>query len=371
MATLLIEYGGLVLKNPVIVAAGPWSRNGVAIQRSIDAGAGAVVTETITMDVRHNPSPRLFGDAHGDQLFNTTLYSDVHLEQWERDFESLRRGDCKLIASIWGSSPSELSYLAGRVERMGADAIEVSISAPLGTRDEALNSYPQEICDYIRAVAETVDIPVFIKLSYEAANSRGFTDSLARSGVNGVTAIDSLKGLNGVDLEKRRVQMATYGGYSGAPIKPVALATITTLKQVTNLPLCGCGGIQTAENVLEFMMLGAQCTQLASVILREGYGVISHILNDLEIWLAEHNCNSVSEIIGQALNSLHPFEDIPPRPLVAKLTGDCDGCGSCIKSCMYDALYCTDNRLQILPDQCTGCGMCVSVCSRKAMQLGW
>lgn len=371
MATLFTQYAGLELKNPIIVAAGPWSRNGAAIQRSIDAGAGAVVTETITMDVRHNPSPRLFGDAHGDQLFNTTLYSDMHLEQWERDFESLRRGDCKLIASIWGSSPSELSYLAGRVERMGADAIEVSISAPLGTRDEALNSYPQEICGYIRAVAETVDIPVFVKLSYEAANSRGFTDSLARSGVDGVTAIDSLKGLNGVDLENRRVQMATYGGYSGAPIKPVALATITTLKQVTNLPLCGCGGIQTAEHVLEFLMLGAHSVQLASVILREGYGTISRILKDLEGWLTAHHCHAVEELVGQALDSLQPFEDIPPRPLVARLTGDCDDCGRCTKSCLYGALRYANNNLDVLPDQCAGCGMCVSVCPQKALQLGW
>lgn len=369
MVSLRTDYAGLALKNPVMVAAGPWSRSGEAIQRAIDAGAGAVVTETITMDARRNPSPRLFWDARREQLFNTTLYSDLHLEQWERDFECLRRGECKIIASIWGSSPSEVSYLAGRVERMGADAVEISISAPLGTRDEALNNYPEEICDDIRAAVETVEIPVFIKLSYEAANSRGFTDSLARSGVCGVTAIDSLKGLNGVDLENCRVEMGTYGGYSGAPIKPVALATVTTLKQVVDVPLCGCGGIQTAEDALEFLMLGARSVQLASVLLREGYGRITRLLEDLESWLERHHYRSADEVVGQALPSLQPFEDILPRPLTARLVGPCDGCGRCVRSCLYQALRCENGRLEIHGERCAGCGMCVSVC--PALRLGW
>ena len=162
------EYAGLKLKNPIIVAAGPWSRDGASIQRSIDAGAAAVVTETITLEANQNPSPRLYLSGAG-QLFNTTLFSGIHLEQWEQEFEALQRGDCKIIASIWGNTPSELAYLAGKVERMGADAIEVSVSAPLGTRMD-VGTVPREIFDFVSAVTEAVDIPVSVKLSYEASN---------------------------------------------------------------------------------------------------------------------------------------------------------------------------------------------------------
>ena len=102
------DYMGLSLKNPIIVAAGPWSRDGASIQRSIDAGASAVITETITLEANQNPSPRLYLSPTG-QLFNTTLFSGIHLEQWEQEFEGLHRGDCKLIASIWGNTPSELA----------------------------------------------------------------------------------------------------------------------------------------------------------------------------------------------------------------------------------------------------------------------
>ena len=225
------DYMGLSLKNPIIVAAGPWSRDGASIQRSIDAGASAVITETITLEANQNPSPRLYLSPTG-QLFNTTLFSGIHLEQWEQEFEGLHRGDCKLIASIWGNTPSELAYLAGKVERMGADAIEVSISAPLGTRLEA-GTVPREIYDYLSAVTSTVDIPVSVKLSYEASNFSGFTSSLERAGVAGVSAIDALKGLMGVDLEHCRALMPTYGGYSGKNIRPVALATAASAAPTT------------------------------------------------------------------------------------------------------------------------------------------
>ena len=190
--SLSTEYMGLKLKNPIVVAAGPWSRDGASIQRSIDAGASAVVTETITLEANQNPSPRLYLSGSG-QLFNTTLFSGIHLEQWEQEFESLRRGDCKLIASIWGNTPSELAYLAGKVERMGADAVEVSLSAPLGTRMD-VGTVPREIFGFISAVTEAVDIPVSVKLSYEASNFNGFTSSLEEAGVSGVTAIDALMG---------------------------------------------------------------------------------------------------------------------------------------------------------------------------------
>lgn len=363
------EYMGLKLKNPIIAAAGPWSRDGASIQRSIDAGAGAVVTETITLEANQNPSPRLYLGGAG-QLFNTTLFSGIHLEQWEQEFEALQRGDCKIIASIWGNSPSELAYLAGKVERMGADAVEVSLSAPLGTRME-VGTVPREIYDFVSAVTGAVDIPVSVKLSYEASNFNGFTSSLERAGIAGVTAIDALKGLMGVDLEHHRTLMPTYGGYSGRYIRPVALATIATLKQTTGFPICGCGGIYNAHDALEFIMLGARCVQLASVLLRDGYGAIPKILNDLEQWLTEHGYHSIDEVCGLALDSLQPFEELPPRPLTAHLTGGCDGCGKCVNSCLYNAITMADGKLVLDPQSCTGCGMCEAVCPHGALELRW
>ena len=364
------DYMGLRLKNPIVVAAGPWSRDAASIQRSIDAGAAAVVTETITMDSNANPRPRLYLSSK-DQLFNTTLFSGLHLEQWEQEFEVLKRGDCKIIASIWGASPSEISYLAAKVERMGVDAIEVSLSAPLGTRTQTVSSYPQETYDYIHSVVEAVDIPVSVKLSYEAVNANRFIQTLVKSGIDGVTAIDSLKGLMGVDLEHRRALMPTYGGYSGEQIRPIALTTTATLKQLTCFPICGCGGVYTAENALEFIMLGAQCVQLASIIQREGHKAIERILHELEQWILRHHCSDLQEICGAALRTLQPFEDLPPRPLTAHINDSCTACGECLSGCLYDALRQETGKIVVDAEKCSGCGFCAASCPNKGIRLGW
>ena len=372
MISLETNYAGLQLKNPVVVAAGPWSRNGASIQRSIDAGAAAVVTETITLEeITHRPRPHLFFGTRPEQMFNTTQFSTMSLEQWEQEFESLQKRDCKLIASICGQSPSEMAYLAEKVERMGCDAIEITLSAPVGILNRTRNSTPQEIHDCVRATVGATEIPVYVKLSYDAANSRAYLEALEQAGAHGLTAINSLKGVKGIDLERGCAYMATYGGYSGAPIRPVALATVATLKQLTHIPVFGCGGIQTAEDALEFMMLGACGVQLASVILREGYGVIGRILRQLEDWMVGHNYRNIDSLIGVALNSLWQFEEVLPQPLVAQLGDGCDGCGKCTVSCLYDALQCDGARVTVMPERCIGCGMCIAVCPKQALHLNW
>ena len=372
MSFLATEFAGIPIKNPIVVAAGPWSRNGAAIQKAIDAGAAVVVTETITLEEAANqPSPHLFLGMKPEQMFNTTRFSDMSLEQWEQDLERLQKKDCKIIASICGTSPSEVSYLAGKVERMGVDAIEITLSAPVGIRNRTSNSNPQEIHEVVRAAVEATEIPVFVKLSYEAATSPAVIEALEQAGAHGVTAINSLKGLKGVDLENHRVYMSSYAGYSGEPIKPMALATVATLKQLTHLPVCGCGGVQKAEDVLEFLMLGAGAVEIASVILREGYGVIETMLRDLNRWLDDHQYDGVDNVVGLALDTISPFEEVAPGQLTARLAGECDGCGICVPACIYDALVCETGTVSFVPGKCTGCGMCVELCPRRALQLGW
>ncbi len=362
---------GLQLKNPIIVGAGPWARDGRSIQRCIVAGAAAVITESVTLEANANICPRLY--YREGQLFNTKLYSNLQLEQWEREIEYIKKGDSKLIFSIWGSSASELSYLASKVEGLGADAIEISISAPIGTRNKSIGSHSAHLREFITSVVEAVGIPVMVKLSYEAAISAESTASIHQAGVEAVSAIDALKGLQGIDIETRRAAMPTYGGYTGGQIHPVSLAVTATLKQFTPFQICSVGGISNYAHVLEFLMLGAEAVQLASVIQLKGYDVITKILEDLEAWLAGHGCEELSEIRGAALPSLRPFEDINPTPLKARLIERCtDECSICRQSCIYQAVKRDgDGAVELVQDACSGCGLCVVRCPARRIELCW
>ena len=117
MAKLSTQFMGMELKNPVLAAPGPWTGTAEGLQAAIDAGAGAVMTETISQEVY----PRLPQTCYheGGAVFSTSLYSNLTLEQWEVELEKLHPGDCKVIASIRGATPSELAYVARKAERMG------------------------------------------------------------------------------------------------------------------------------------------------------------------------------------------------------------------------------------------------------------
>jgi dihydroorotate dehydrogenase subfamily 1 len=365
------ELMGLTLKNPIMTASGPWAGNAVGIQRCIDEGAAAVITETISLEARERISPRLF--TRENRLFNTMLYSYMHLEEWEDEFRKIDRKDAKIICSIWGATPSEIAYLARKVEHMGADAIELSISAPIGSRNRFL-SQVSDIYEYALACVRAVSIPVMVKLSYEASCSPWFLRELEQAGVQAVSAIDALKGLAGIDLETGKTLMPTYGGYTGSHIHPVSLATTATLHQYTPLPVVSSGGVTGHEAVLEFLMLGATAVQLASAILFSGYEVISDTIESLERWMQEHYYTDIAAIRGNALPSLHAYEDIVPGDLYASAMEECQraDCAVCVMSCLLQAIsYDESGSIAIDRALCDGCGLCVARCPHHLLTLEW
>lgn len=367
-----INLMGLALKNPIMTASGPWAGNAAGIQQCIDAGAAAVITETISLEAKPRISPRLFTDEQ--VLFNTMLYSCMHLEEWEEEFRTIDRKDAKLICSIWGATASEIAYLAKKVEQMGADAIEISISAPIGSRNLRMLRYPTDIREFAEAAVKAVNIPVMVKLSYEAASSPEFLNELELAGIQAVSAIDALKGLVGVDIENQSTLMPTYGGYTGQHIRPVSLAITAALQQYTQLQVVSSGGMLDYKTAIEFLMLGSTAVQLASAILCNGYEIITDVIRNLDDWLIQHNYADVAAIRGSALKSLRAFEDIVPVALCACVKDECSRttCSLCIQSCLRDAIYFDKlSTIAINTECCDGCGLCVERCPHDLLTLEW
>ena len=104
---LKTNFLGMELPNPVMIAAGPWNRDGKRIKESLDAGAGAVVTESIISDTMLDVRPRIASDSLGAE--NIRMYSDIQIEGWEREMEIAKSAGGIVIASISGQTPSELA----------------------------------------------------------------------------------------------------------------------------------------------------------------------------------------------------------------------------------------------------------------------
>jgi len=369
---LSTEFMGLSLNNPIIVAAGPWSRNGEMIKRAFEAGAGAVVTETIVNEVNVDIRPRIAFDGRGVQ--NIRLYSDILIEEWEREMKIAKRGGGMVIASICAQTPSEIKHIAAKMEKIGADAIELGLASPMGEGIEVLASSTEKVYELTKAVVESVSIPVMVKLSQNVSNIAKVARAVEKAGGKGISAIDTVRCILGVDINKRKPYLSTYGGYSGQPIRPLGLASVATISQSVKLPVCGIGGIETYENILEYMMLGASVVQLGTSIMINGFESIEKIKNQLLEWMEINGVENLSEIRGVALNEIKAFDEIPVEPKTARITNEkCKNadCNKCVRCCVYGAIEIREGKAFINRKLCRGCGLCCDVCPEKNIELVW
>lgn len=367
---LSTDFMGLHLKNPLLLSSGPLSSSGEMMLKALDAGVGAVVTETILNEIRPNVRPRLVHRGEGMQ--NIWLYTELNLEDWKREIGIVKEAGGTLIANILAYSPSEMAFLARKVESFGADAIELGISSPHGEGIEITASHPNEIQDLVRSVVDSVGIPVMVKLASNVTNLALIAQAAQKAGAQGISAINTVRSILGVDIESRDPLLPTYGGYSGDPIRPIGLAAVATIKQSVDLPVSGIGGISSYEHILEYFMLGADTCQLHTALLLHGYQLIPEILTGLERWLGSHSINSIDTVKGSALSKLKAFEEIVLEPKVARLVKSCPlkQCRLCVVSCLYNAISKDeDGAIRVDPEKCKGCGLCTSICPENCFKL--
>ncbi len=363
---------GLDLAPPVIVAAGPWVRDGESIQKCFAAGAGAVITETIGTQRYMETRPRIAGNEMGVQ--NICLYSHLPMEDWTQEIAIAKDGGGIVIASVTATSPTELAYVAIKMEQAGADALELCLSCPQGESLEVVASSGEKVYEMTKEVVEHVAIPVMVKLSQNVSNISYVAKMAKKAGASAVSAINTPRCILGVDIETGKPLLPTYGGYSGAAVKPLALASVATIAQTVDIPVCGVGGISTYKDAMEYFMLGATAVQIGTAVILEGYEVIGKVAEGIAKWADDHHVKDVAEIKGCALSGLQSFDEMTVDPVVCRVQNDiscADGCAVCQKVCMYEAICVADGKVEVSTKECTGCGVCVSLCPNKKLHLDW
>ena len=365
------DFMGLKLNNPIIIAAGPLTASGEMMRKATEAGAAAVVTKTIVNEIRPNVRPRLYKGPNGMQ--NIELYSEFSIEEWENEIGYAKDNGATVIANILAHSPSEIAYIAKRVEKYGADAIELGLSCPYGEGMEILGSNPAKLYNMVKSVVERVQIPVMVKLSSNVDNLAKLARAAENAGASAISAIDTVRSIMGVDIDRSEALLPTYGGYSGEGIRPIGLAAVATISQAVNIPVCGIGGISNHRNVIEYMMLGSSTIQVCSAIILNGFDYIDVIKRDLISWLEEKGYDNLQQLTGKALPSLKSFEEIIVEPYISMAKNECHdaSCNMCCTACTYGALQKENSQIITNKDLCTGCGLCVSICPTQNLKLTW
>jgi dihydroorotate dehydrogenase (NAD+) catalytic subunit len=223
------------------------------------------------------------------------------IEAYKEEVEEALRPGKPLIGSIFGSNSSEFMQLARRMENYGVHALELNLSCPHAKGYGAtLGQDPDMTRRITAAVKSAVRIPVFVKLTPNVASIASLARAASSGGADGISAINTLRGM-AIDVELARpVLDHGSGGYSGAGIKPVGIWAVYEIHSSVDIPVMGMGGISTGEDAAEYMMAGARAVQVGTAVLRGRDDTFSRLSKELRAFLDRNRYRRASRLTGAA-----------------------------------------------------------------------
>ncbi len=306
---LSVRVGPLRLKNPVLVASGTF-QFGEEYGRLYDVNAlGGIVTKTATFHPRRgNPPVRVTETPAG--MLNSIGLENKGLEGFVREIlPVVRRWKTCRIVSISGKNVAEFGVLARTIDRAGGfDAFELNLSCPnVAEGGLDFSTKPELTEKTVRLVRRNTDRPVIAKLTPNVTDIRPIAEAALAGGAHAISLINTLKGM-AVDWRRRRPVLSTVaGGLSGPAVKPVALHLVWQVAKTFRCPVIGIGGIMTAEDVMEFLAVGASAVQLGTVNFVEPMAG-ERIVKELPALLAESGVRRAAEYVGSLqVPALAPF----------------------------------------------------------------
>lgn len=336
---LSITVNGIKFPNPFLLGSGPPGTNARVIAKSYDAGWGGAVAKTVSLESAKvvNVVPRygkLRSRTSGEVIGfeNIELISDRPIDVWLDEFRQIKKSypNHVLIASIMEEYEKERwQELTRVVQETGVDGLELNFSCPHGMTERKMGSEMGEHPDLTQEVTgwvmEVATIPVWAKMTPNITNIKEPALAAVRGGANGISAINTILSVIGVDLNTLRPMPTVEGhtvpgGYSSQAVKPIALRMVSQL--ALGLPkdvsISGIGGIETAHDAIEFFLLGASTVQICTGVMLHGVKMIDELQEGVIKFLTDKGFNSVQEIVGQSLQYFSTHMDLVQKMKQAK-----------------------------------------------------
>ncbi|OLO40824.1 dihydroorotate dehydrogenase B catalytic subunit [Alkalihalophilus pseudofirmus] len=299
MSRLTIELPGLSMKNPIIPASGCFGF-GKEYAKFYDLSKlGAIAVKATTSEPRYgNPTPRVAETAAG--MLNAIGLQNPGLEKVvTEELPWLEKYDVPIIANVAGSEMEDYIEVAEKVSKApNVTALELNISCPNVKKGGiAFGTIPEVAAELTKEVKNVSSVPVYVKLSPNVADIVGMAKAVEEAGADGLSMINTLLGMR-IDLKSRKPILANgAGGLSGPAVKPVAIRMIHQVSQAVSIPIIGMGGIQSAEDVIEFFLAGADAVAVGTANFVDPF-ICPEIIDALPALLDQFGVDHISELTG-------------------------------------------------------------------------
>ena len=300
MSDLSTKVGALILRSPILTAAGT-SGYGDELAGYGDLSVlGAVVTKSLAAFAwEGNAPPRVASS--GTHLLNAVGLAGPGVAAWRAsNLPALLARGASVVGSIWGRTVEEFADAASAMRDARLVALEVNVSCPnLESRSTMFAHSALATAEVVRA-AKVAGLPLWIKLSPNTPDLVEIAGAALDAGADALVLVNTVLGLS-IDVERRRPSLGNGGGgVSGPGILPVALRAVFDCRVAyPDAPIIGVGGVATGEDAVAMLMAGANAVEVGTAIFASPRAPWL-VLEGVEEWMRRHGTTRVSDLIGAA-----------------------------------------------------------------------
>ena len=299
MISTKVTIAGVELKNPVMTASGTFG-SGMEYSELVDLnGLGAVVTKGVAnVPWPGNPTPRIAETAGG--MMNAIGLQNPGIDTFvSRDLPFLEQYDTKVIVNVCGKSVEDYCEVVERLaDEKRVDLLEINISCPnVKEGGIAFGQNPEAARMVTEAVKRIAKQPVIMKLSPNVTDIAEMARAVEAGGADAISLINTLTGMK-IDVHRRTFALANRtGGVSGPAIHPVAVRMVYQAAQAVKVPLIGMGGVQNAEDALEFLMAGATAVAVGTATFHDPQTCL-RVAEGIRSYMERYGVQDIQELIG-------------------------------------------------------------------------
>ncbi len=284
---LSVEIAGLNIRNPTMLASGILGISYEVFKRVYEAGAGAIVSKSISVEPLEGYKNPTVG------LSNPGVDSFVK--------EIGNNDSVPIIVNLVGSTEDEFVSMVKKFDNLKILAYELNLSCPhVAKLGLEVGDDPELVSKIVKSMKSTTKKPVIVKVGLGASDIVETARVSRDAGADAITAINTIRAMT-IDIDTGMPLLSNrIGGLSGKAIKPVAVRCVYEISKDVGLPVIGCGGVYSWDDAVEFMLAGASAIQMGSVIGEKWLGAFKDVTDGLRSYLAKKGMKSVRELVGIA-----------------------------------------------------------------------
>jgi len=296
---LSVDIDEITLRNPTMLASGILGISQSIFERLYDENIGGIVTKSISVEpMKGYPNPTIIPLSGGSYL-NAVGLSNPGVIAFSEELSQNK--NIPIFISLVGSSEKDFAKMIKVFDSLNIIGYEINLSCPhVSKMGMEVGDDPEAVSKIVSTVRKNTKKPISVKVGVGSVDVIELARTAIDAGANIITAINTLRAMS-IDVETMMPILSNrIGGLSGTAIKPIGIRCVYEISKNLKVPVIGCGGISTWQDVVEYMLAGASAVQIGSVLGSAGPRIFNSITKDLKKYIERKGIMKISEIVGIA-----------------------------------------------------------------------